>query len=120
MESVQHGAEPAQVGMQVSDKNGLGQVAVGASWPATLRIAAVKGRAAACKIALFGRSAFASGMPSLGMPRRPGPVRLDPLSPNGGRTLAIQHRRVPGISLFLSRGEQAGCAGYRSLLRPLM
>jgi hypothetical protein len=93
--------------MQVADTNGLSQVAIGARSLTTTRIVAVKGRAAACNIALFGRSALASDMPPLrDTARRPGLVRPDPLSSGGGRTPAIRHHRARGLYLFLSRGKQ--------------
>ena len=93
--------------MQVADTNSLGQVAIGARSPASTRFVTVKGRAAACNIALFGRSALAWDMPaSRDTQRGLWFVRLwlDLLSLGGGRRSVIRHHCGQSPSLFLSRG----------------
>lgn len=95
--------------MQISDTNGPNRVLIGAKSPATARVVTVKGRAVACDVALFGRSALASDMPPLrDTARRPGPARLDPLSPGGRQNVRHPAQLRQGLSVFSSRVEQEG------------
>lgn len=94
---------------QIADTDGSDRVSIGGRSAATARIVAVKGRAIACGVAQFGRSALARDMPSL----------RDTCAGQGSRGLirfrqrpaespAIRHYYAQGLSVFSPRGEQEG------------
>jgi hypothetical protein len=85
--------------MQIADTNGQNRVSIDASSPATTGVVAVKGRAAACDVAQFGRPALASDMPPLRdtaqTGAREGSIRFRQAA---ARTSAIWHRYVAPLS----------------------
>lgn len=91
----------------------LSQVAVGARCSATVRIAAVTGRAAACNIALFGRSTLVSGMPPSRHSAQSVAAGLNPFSRGNGRMPSCRHHRLRASRCF-SPGRSRQDARFQS------